>query len=92
MPIISRLSIAFVLSLIFCIPVLANLLHGLTGHYDDWVQRTNVADYAAGYRMIVVTPEGHDSWWAYWDRQVREVLKLAAEKMRLPAKARTSRA
>jgi S-formylglutathione hydrolase FrmB len=39
------------------------LLHGLTGHYDDWVQRTNVADYAAGYRMIVVTPEGHDSWY-----------------------------
>jgi S-formylglutathione hydrolase FrmB len=39
------------------------LLHGLTGHYDDWVQRTNVADYAAGYRMIVVTPEGYDSWY-----------------------------
>ena len=39
------------------------LLHGLTGHYNDWVQRTNVADYAAGYRMIVVTPEGNDSWY-----------------------------
>jgi S-formylglutathione hydrolase FrmB len=30
--------------------------------------------------------------WGYWDRQVREVLKLAAEKMRLPAKTRSSRA
>jgi putative tributyrin esterase len=39
------------------------LLHGLTGHYSDWVQRTNVADYAAGYRMIVVTPEGNDGWY-----------------------------
>lgn len=39
------------------------LLHGLSGHYNDWVQRTNVADYAAGYRMIIVTPEGNDSWY-----------------------------
>ena len=39
------------------------LLHGLTGHYNDWVQRSNVADYAADYRMIVVTPEGNDSWY-----------------------------
>ena len=39
------------------------LLHGLTGHYSDWVARTNVADYAAEYRMIVVMPEGNDSWY-----------------------------
>ena len=39
------------------------LLHGLTGHYSDWVQRTNVADYAAEYRMIVITPEGNDGWY-----------------------------
>ncbi len=39
------------------------LLHGLTGHYSDWLARTNVADYAAGYRMIVVMPEGNDSWY-----------------------------
>jgi len=39
------------------------LLHGLTGHYNDWVARTNVADYAAEYRMIVVTPEGNDGWY-----------------------------
>ena len=39
------------------------LLHGLTGHYSDWVSRTNVADYAADYRMIVVMPEGNDSWY-----------------------------
>jgi len=39
------------------------LLHGLGGHYSDWVTRTNIADYAAQYRMIVVTPEGNDSWY-----------------------------
>jgi len=39
------------------------LLHGLTGHYSDWVERTNVADYASEYRMIVVTPEGNDGWY-----------------------------
>jgi len=39
------------------------LLHGLTGHYDDWVARTNIADYASGYRIIIVTPEGNDSWY-----------------------------
>ena len=39
------------------------LLHGLTGHYSDWVARSNVADYASEYRMIVVTPEGNDGWY-----------------------------
>ena len=39
------------------------LLHGLTGHYTDWVARTNVADYATGYRLIIVMPEGNDSWY-----------------------------
>jgi len=39
------------------------LLHGLFGHYSDWITRTNVADYAAHYRMIVVMPEGNDAWY-----------------------------
>lgn len=39
------------------------LLHGLMGHYSDWLQRTNVADYAAEYRMIIVMPEGNDGWY-----------------------------
>ena len=39
------------------------LLHGFSGHYTDWTTRTNVADYASAYRMIVVTPEGNDSWY-----------------------------
>lgn len=39
------------------------LLHGLTGHYSDWATKTNVADYAAEYRLIVVMPEGNDGWY-----------------------------
>jgi putative tributyrin esterase len=39
------------------------LLHGLTGHYSDWTSRSNVADHVARYRMILVTPEGNDSWY-----------------------------
>lgn len=39
------------------------LLHGWGGHYTDWITRTNVADYTAQYRMIVVMPEGNDSWY-----------------------------
>lgn len=39
------------------------LLHGYSGHYSDWVSRSNIADYAADYRMIVVMPEGNDSWY-----------------------------
>jgi len=39
------------------------LLHGLGGHYTDWTTRTNVADYAAQYQLIIITPEGNDSWY-----------------------------
>jgi len=39
------------------------LLHGLFGRCDDWVTRTNLAEYAAHYDVIIVTPEGHDSWY-----------------------------
>jgi S-formylglutathione hydrolase FrmB len=39
------------------------LLHGWAGHHTDWLTRTNVADFAAQYRMIVVMPEGNDSWY-----------------------------
>lgn len=39
------------------------LLHGLFGHYSDWLTKSNVADYAAEHRLIVVMPEGNDSWY-----------------------------
>lgn len=39
------------------------LLHGLFAHYSDWPTRTNLADYAANYRVLIVTPEGGDNWY-----------------------------
>lgn len=39
------------------------LLHGLTGHYSDWTERSGVAAYAAQYHLIVVTPEGNNGWY-----------------------------
>lgn len=39
------------------------LLHGLTGHYTDWLARTRLADYAAKYQLIIVTPEGNNGWY-----------------------------
>lgn len=39
------------------------LLHGLTGHYDNWTDRTKLADYLLSYNMIIVTPEGDNGWY-----------------------------
>jgi putative tributyrin esterase len=39
------------------------LLHGLTGHYTNWLEHTRLADYAAGYGFIIVMPEGNDGWY-----------------------------
>jgi S-formylglutathione hydrolase FrmB len=39
------------------------LLHGLTGHYSDWLAKTKLREYAAEYRIIIVTPEGNDGWY-----------------------------
>lgn len=39
------------------------LLHGFTGHYDNWTTKTGLANYAAQYSMIIVTPEGNNGWY-----------------------------
>jgi putative tributyrin esterase len=39
------------------------LLHGLTGHYNDWTDRTKIAEYAAQYGFIIVMPEGGNGWY-----------------------------
>lgn len=39
------------------------LLHGLAGHYSNWLTKTKLADYAAQYRLIIVMPEGNDGWY-----------------------------
>jgi S-formylglutathione hydrolase FrmB len=39
------------------------LLHGLTGHFDNWTDRTKLAKYASEMNVIIVTPEGEDGWY-----------------------------
>ena len=40
------------------------LLHGLTGHFNNWTDKTKLADYAAKYNYIIVTPEGNNGWYS----------------------------
>jgi S-formylglutathione hydrolase FrmB len=39
------------------------LLHGLTGHFDNWTDKTKLAEYNAQFNFIIVTPEGGDGWY-----------------------------
>ena len=40
------------------------LLHGADGDETDWPKRTNLAEYASRYRLIVVMPGVGNSWYA----------------------------
>src|SRR6185503_14920080 len=39
------------------------LLHGLTGHYTNWIEKTKLVDYTAPYEFIIIMPEGNDGWY-----------------------------
>jgi S-formylglutathione hydrolase FrmB len=39
------------------------LLHGYTGGYEDWVARTKLRDYMKDVPMLVVMPDGENSWY-----------------------------
>jgi S-formylglutathione hydrolase FrmB len=39
------------------------LLHGLTGHFNNWTDRTKLNKYATDYKFIIVTPEGDNGWY-----------------------------
>ena len=38
------------------------LLHGLTGHYTNWTDKTALAEFAAKHNFVIVTPEGNNGW------------------------------
>ena len=44
------------------------LLHGASGCYSDWPTRTNLDDMASDYSVIIVCPDGQDSW--YFDSPI----------------------
>jgi len=66
------------LLLILCFITLAN------ARLDTVRFQSKLINATLPYNAILPT-------WAYWDRQVQEILKIAADKMRMPRK-RTSRA
>lgn len=39
------------------------LLHGLTGSFGNWTDKTKLAEYAANYKYIIVMPEGGNGWY-----------------------------
>lgn len=39
------------------------LLHGVTGHSSDWIERTRMANYATRYDLFVVMVEGGNGWY-----------------------------
>ena len=39
------------------------LLHGWNSHYDAWLSRTALAQYAAEHQLIIITPEGNNGWY-----------------------------
>src|SRR2546421_182081 len=39
------------------------LLHGLTGHSNDWLDKTRVAGYATHYDLFIVMVEGGNGWY-----------------------------
>lgn len=40
------------------------LLHGLSGHFDNWTDKTKLSLYAHAYEFIIVMPEGGDGWYS----------------------------
>ena len=39
------------------------LLHGLGGDYTDWTTRSNIAEYSRTLPLIIVMPDGENSWY-----------------------------
>ena len=40
------------------------LLHGLTGNFANWTDKTKLTEYSAKHKYIIVTPEGANGWYA----------------------------
>lgn len=39
------------------------LLHGLTGHFNNWTEKAKLSEYSTAFEVIIVTPEGGDGWY-----------------------------
>lgn len=50
------------------------LLHGADGSYRDWPTRANLDDIASEYGIIIVCPDGQDSW--YFDSPIDPAMQF----------------
>lgn len=39
------------------------LLHGLSGDHHDWTKKSGIQEYARAYKMVIVMPDGENSWY-----------------------------
>lgn len=39
------------------------LLHGLTGHFNNWSENTKLEMYSAKHQFVIVMPEGDNGWY-----------------------------
>jgi putative lysine transport system ATP-binding protein len=67
------------------------LLHGLSGHSDNWAIKTMILAYAARQKFLIVMPEGSDGWYTdsmtvandkYESYIVREMVPMIDSKFR----------
>jgi putative tributyrin esterase len=67
------------------------LLHGYSGNQDDWVTRTGLIEYMKNYNIIIVTPDGKNSWYTnspdmknrnYEDYIMKELIPAVENKYR----------
>lgn len=67
------------------------LLHGFGGDYTNWVRLTEIVRYAKHYNVIIITPDGKNSWYAnspvvpnanYEDHIIKEVIPFVDKKYR----------
>jgi putative tributyrin esterase len=73
------------------------LLHGLTGHFNNWTDKTRLGEYASAYDLIIVTPEGGDGWYtdsvsAPDDRYESYIVKELIPEIDAKFRTRTDRA
>lgn len=76
------------------------LLHGLTGHFDNWGDKAKLEKYTSPYKYIIIMPEGDNGWYSdsenaandkYESYIVEELIPEVEKKFRIK-KERSNRA
>src|SRR5688500_4166716 len=60
------------------------LLHGLTGHYDNWTYNTRIALLSERSNFLLVTPEWEDGWYTDSSAQPNDKYESYIIKQHIP--------